>query len=85
MATSGGGRKGGIDSSGPNVTDLLSRLNLTEEEGAVADFSDEEDAEEVPALEWALVGKVLSPMAVHVNTIRSAMKPAWGNPAGLKL
>jgi len=24
-------------------------------------------------------------MAVHVNTVRSAMKPAWGNPAGLKL
>lgn len=22
--------------------------------------------------------------AVHVNTVRSAMKPAWGNPASLK-
>jgi hypothetical protein len=23
-------------------------------------------------------------MVVHVNTVRAAMKPAWGNPAGLK-
>lgn len=35
-------------------------------------------------VEWALVGKVLSPAPVHVSTVRSAMKPAWGNPVGLK-
>jgi len=85
MAATGGGRKGGgVDTPGPNVTDLLSKLNLTEEEGAVADFSDDEEGMDLPAVEWALVGKVLSPLAVHVNTVRSAMKPAWGNPAGLK-
>lgn len=38
-----------------------------------------------PAMEWAVVGKVLSPLAVHVNTIRATMKPAWGNPFGLKI
>lgn len=35
-------------------------------------------------MEWAIVGKVLTPAPVHVNTVRSAMKPAWGNPVGLK-
>ena len=49
------------------------------------DFSDDEDEEEPPPVEWAIVGKVLSPAPVHVNTVRSAMKPAWGNPVGLKL
>jgi hypothetical protein len=67
------------------VTDLLRRLNLTEEEGAVADFSDDEEIVPASTVEWALVGKVLSPSPVHVNTVRSAMKPAWGNPVGLKL
>ena len=49
------------------------------------DFSDDEDEEEPPPVEWAIVGKVLSPAPVHVNTVRSAMKPVWGNPVGLKL
>jgi hypothetical protein len=35
-------------------------------------------------MEWVLVGKVLSPTRVHVNTVHSAMTPAWGNPVGLK-
>lgn len=86
MAATGGGRAG--DEGGtpvPNVMDLMSKLNLTEEEGAVADFSDDGDDADLTAMEWAIVGKVLSPMAVHVNTIRAAMKPAWGNPAGLKI
>jgi hypothetical protein len=75
---------GGEEDPSPTVADLLQRLNLTEEEVAVVEFSDEEDAEELPPIEFAVVGKVLSPMAVHVNTIRTAMKPAWGNPFGLK-
>lgn len=75
----------GRDHPGPNVLDLLSRLNLTEEEEAVAGFCDDEDDVVLPTMEWALVGKILSPMAVYINTVRSTMKPAWGNPAGLKL
>jgi hypothetical protein len=74
------------DSRHPNVTELLKRLNLTaEEEDAMAEFSDDENEEVMPRVGWALVGKVLSPMPVHVNTIRSAMKPAWGNPVRLKV
>ena len=66
------------------MTDLLRWLNLTEEEEVMVDLSDGEDEENLPSLEWAVVGKVLSPTPIHVNTIRSAMKSAWGNPAGLK-
>lgn len=85
MASIGGGRKGkGEAHPSSNVTDLLKCLNLTEEEEAIADFSDNEDEMDLPMVEWALVGKVLSPTAVHVNTVRAAMKPAWGNPVGLK-
>lgn len=83
-AVGGGGKEDGDDIPGPNVVDLLKRLNLTEEEGAIADFSDGEEDMEASVEEWAIIGKVLSPMAVHVNTVHAAMKPAWGNPFGLK-
>jgi len=83
MASDGGGSKGtgkapfGRDGNpSPSVSDLLKRLNLTEEEGAVVDFSDDEEIDDLPPTEWAVVGKVLSPMAVHINTIWAAMKPA---------
>jgi hypothetical protein len=66
------------------VADLLKGLILTAEEEEVADFSDEED-EGVPDASWALVGKVLSPTIVHATSIQGAMKPAWGNPAGLNI
>lgn len=84
MATVGDGQagKGKASAEGdgpsPSVSDLLRRLNLTEEEGAVVDFSDDEDVVDL-SMEWALVGKV------HVNTVRAAMKPAWGNPVDLKI
>ena len=49
------------------------------------EFSDDEDVEDPGRMEWALVGKVLSPTTVHATTIFRAMKPAWGNPYGLKV
>jgi hypothetical protein len=85
MAAMRVGSSGGDgDGQNPNVTDLLRRLNLTEEEEAVVEFSNAEEEDELAPVEWALVGKVLSPVPIHVNTVRSAMKPAWGNPIGLK-
>jgi hypothetical protein len=69
----------------PGVAELLQKLNLTADEGEVADFSDVEDEEAAAQIEWVLLGKVISPMALHANTIRSAMTPAWGNPYGLKI
>jgi hypothetical protein len=68
-----------------NVADLLQNLNLTAEEEDVAEFSDDEDVGDPVGVEWALVGKVLSPTTVHATTIFRAMKPAWGNPYGLKI
>lgn len=50
----------------------------------MADFSDAED-EMVAKVEWVLLGKVISPVAIHASTIRSGMLPAWGNPYGLKI
>jgi hypothetical protein len=64
----------------------MKKLNLTEEEEAVMDFCDDDDDDEgLASMEWALVGKVLSPVPVHVQLVRSAMKPAWGNLVGLKI
>lgn len=86
MASAGdSGGKGGADSLGPNVEEMLRTLNLTEEEGAVMDFVDDDEEETLAPVEWALVGKILSPVPVHIDSVRSAMKPAWGNPARLKI
>ncbi|XP_066379288.1 uncharacterized protein [Miscanthus floridulus] len=87
MATGGsGGSGGGGVPPNPNVSDLLQKLKLTEEEVAVLEFSDDEDdADAMVTMEYALFGKVLSPVPVHVSTVRSAMKRAWANPIGLKI
>ncbi|KAK3122938.1 hypothetical protein QOZ80_8AG0620680 [Eleusine coracana subsp. coracana] len=87
MAEIGGGIPvmGGRDNQDPCVADLMQKLNLTAQEGAVVDFSDDEDVGVEDMAESALVGKVLSPSVLHVTTIRGAMKPAWGNPFGLKI
>jgi hypothetical protein len=59
------------------VSDLQSHLNLKEHEEAIADFSDDEDEEVLPRVEWVLVGKVLSP-----NTCPCEYR-ALGNEAGM--
>lgn len=88
MATSGEGsenRRAGSEpiDDDPSVADLMRNLQLTEEEGAVLEFSDDEEEGEA-STDCALVGKVLSPASIHVNTVSSTMKHAWGNPVGLK-
>ncbi|CAO2152407.1 unnamed protein product [Urochloa humidicola] len=93
MADLGGGSGNGSSkdmSSGHanpslGVAELLQRLNLTSEEGGVANFSDDEGEGEPVVVEWALLGKVLFPSILHANTIHSAMTPAWGNLYGLKI
>ena len=56
MASDGSGSKGTgkapfdrDKNPSPNVSDLLQRLNLTKEEGAVVEFSDDEDMRGPPS------------------------------------
>jgi len=77
MASAGsGGSGGGVEAPNPNVSDLLQKLRLTEEEVAILEFSDDDEPDAMAPVEWALVGKVLSPVPVNVTMVRSAMKPA---------
>lgn len=69
----------------PNVTDMLQNLHLTAEEEELAAFSDEGEGEETMMHEHVLIGEVLSPVTLHVNTIKGAMNPTWGNPPGLEV
>jgi hypothetical protein len=62
---------------------MMGRLRLTAVEAAVVVLDDGDDT---PVhSQWALVGKVLAPNTLHIHTIASALRPAWGNPRGLVL
>lgn len=79
MSASGGGRATPVagrkdrrsDNREPGVTDLMRNLSLTAEEEEIAAMSDEEGEEEVAPVA-ALIGKVLSPTALHASTILGA-------------
>ncbi|KAM3295973.1 hypothetical protein ACQJBY_038349 [Aegilops geniculata] len=75
--------QGGFGSdSAPRVVEMMERLRLTAIEAQLVLVDDEDEADQVDPGR-ALVGKVLSPNVLHINTISSAMRPAWGNPQGL--
>jgi hypothetical protein len=61
------------------VTDMMRKLNLTQQEATPFVLEDEGD-DEVQYPDWALVGKVLNPTVLHINTIRAIVRPAWGEP-----
>uniref|UniRef100_A0ACD5YIE3 Uncharacterized protein n=1 Tax=Avena sativa TaxID=4498 RepID=A0ACD5YIE3_AVESA len=65
------------------MAELMEKLNLTSEEATAVILEDEND-EDLVSLEWAIIGKVLSPTILHVQTIMSALRPAWGNPNGME-
>ncbi|KAM0863733.1 hypothetical protein ACQ4PT_044379 [Festuca glaucescens] len=92
-AVGAGGSVGGDDESltrkaaagsEEQVSEMMGRLRLTAAE-AVAVVLDDGAENFLVHSEWALVGKVLAPNTLHISTISSALRPAWGNPCGLVL
>jgi hypothetical protein len=65
------------------VSDLFGKLNLTAKERDTLILEDIEDSE-LAVTNHALIGKVLAPNRINLQTIMSAMRPAWGNPRGLE-
>ena len=63
------------------MEEALGKLDITEEEATPLVIDDrEEDADP----KWMVDGKVLHRTIFHINTITSALRPAWGNPRGLE-
>ncbi|KAM0874572.1 hypothetical protein ACQ4PT_037340 [Festuca glaucescens] len=63
---------------------MMGRLRLTAAKVAAVVLDDGADDSSVHS-KWALIGKVRSPNTLHISTISSALRPAWGNPRGLLL
>ncbi|KAM0925635.1 hypothetical protein ACQ4PT_004066 [Festuca glaucescens] len=76
--------KSGVSTSADNMAILPSDLPNPDPSTSVPDPDDEDEAD-LGCPEWALVGKVLNPTVLHISTIKSALRPAWGNPKGLEL
>jgi hypothetical protein len=88
IGSGSGSHSGGSRNREDNVsiTDLLGRLNLTKDEEEYVTFSDDEEiGDDGSSLDFALIGKVLSPSPLHISMITSAMKLASGDPFGLRL
>jgi len=64
------------------VSDLFGKLNLTAKEKEVLVLEDADDPE-LAVAKYAVIGKMLAPNSLQLQTIMAAMRPAWGNPRGL--
>ena len=64
------------------VSELFGKLNLTAKEKEVLVLEDGEDSSS-DVVNHAVIGKVLAPNSLPLQTIMAAMRPAWGNPKGL--
>lgn len=65
------------------VTTKFRKLNLAAGEDEKVFMSDDEEDEDERKT-FSVIGKVLSPNVLQLQTIMGAMRPAWGNPKGLR-
>lgn len=66
------------------VSNLFGKMKLTTKEKETLVLEDNEDSDLCVA-NHAVIGKVLAPNLLHLQTIIAAMRPAWGNPRGLDM
>ena len=71
----GGSASAGSSKSGEPVDKLLAQLRLTAAEATAVVIDDMDDPSLIDP-ERAFVGKVLAPNVLHIDTIKSAMRPA---------
>jgi hypothetical protein len=64
------------------VAAMMDRLKLTAKEAKVF-VLDDSSQDVFIGPEWALMGKVMAPNTLHVDTIKVVLKAAWGNPKGM--
>jgi hypothetical protein len=61
------------------LEEQLGKLDITEEATPLVI----DDHEEGEVKKWLMAGRILHRSMFHIQTIASALCPAWGNPKGL--
>jgi hypothetical protein len=85
MASTERGKEKGKEALSPRAVqarleEQLGKLDINDEEATPLVI---DDRDEGAKQKWSVAGKVLYRHVFHINTISSALRPAWGNPKGL--
>jgi hypothetical protein len=76
------GAPGKLEVQDDEVSAKFRKMNLVAGENERIYMSDDDEEEDHKI--FSIIGKVLSPKSLHLQTIMGAMKPAWGNSRGLR-